>query len=92
MSSNDDPVFDDPVFEDPVFEALASLPPIAPGAEWESRVRVRCHAAISRRPTWRRRVGRNLSHGVLAAISAAAVLCAYLAVMFAEVVRLAKHS
>jgi len=78
--------------DDPVLEALASLPPIAIDAEWESRVRVRCHSAISRRSTLRRRAGRNLSQGVLAAISGAAVLCAYLAVMLAEVVRLAKHS
>lgn len=78
--------------DDPVFEALASLPPIAAGAEWESRVRARCHSAISRRATLRQRAGRSLSNGVLAAISCAAVLCAYLALMLAEMVRLAKHS
>jgi hypothetical protein len=78
--------------DDPVFEALASLPPIAPDAEWESRVRARCHSAISRRSTLRRRVGRNLFNGALAAISGSAALCAYLIVMFVEVVRLAKHS
>jgi hypothetical protein len=71
------------------FEALASLPPIAPDAEWESRVRARCHSAISRRARWRKR-GRNLSNAALAAISGAALLCVYLAVMLAEVVRLAK--
>lgn len=78
--------------DDPLFKALASLPPIEPDAEWESRVRVRCHSAISRRATLRQRVERNLSNAVLAAISGAAVLCVYLAVMLAEVVRLAKHS
>jgi hypothetical protein len=76
---------------DPLFEVLASLPPIAPDAEWESRVRARCHSVISRRRT-KPQVSRNLSNAVLAAISGAAVLCAYLAVMLAEVVRLAKHS
>lgn len=77
--------------DDPVFEALASLLPVAPDAEWESRVRARCHSAISGRKTLREGAGRNLSIA-LAAISGAAVLCAYLAVMLAEVVRLASHS
>jgi hypothetical protein len=78
--------------DDPVFEALASLPPIAADAEWESRVRVRCHSAISRRPTLRRRARRKLSNAVLAAISGTALLCVYLVVMLAEVVRLARRS
>jgi hypothetical protein len=77
--------------DDRLFEALASLPPIAPDAGWESRVRARCHSAISRRARLRER-GRNLSHAALAAISGAAVLCLYLAVMLAEVLRLTKHS
>jgi hypothetical protein len=77
---------------DPVFEALASLPPITPDAGWESRVRARCHSVISKRATLRERVRRNLSSAALAAISGAAVLCVYLAVIFAEVVRLAKLS
>jgi hypothetical protein len=77
--------------DDPLFEALASLPSIAADAEWESRVRTRCHSVISRRRT-KRQVRRNPSNAVLTAISGAAVLCAYLAVMLAEVVRLAKHS
>ncbi len=75
--------------DDPVLEALASLRPIEADAEWESRVRARCHSAISRRPTRRRRAGRYLSKAVLAAISGAAVLWVYLVVMVAEVVRLA---
>jgi len=77
--------------DDPLFEALASLPSVAADAIWESRVRARCHSELSRRPTMRRRVGRNLSNAVLASISGAAVLCAYFALMLAEVVRLAKH-
>jgi hypothetical protein len=77
---------------DPLFEALPTLPPIEPDAEWELRVRARCHAAISRRPASRRQAGRRAFNEVLAAISGAAVLCAYLAVMLAEVLRLAKHS
>jgi len=82
MSSNDDPLF----------EAMLSLPPIEPDAAWEFRVHARCHAAISRHPALRRQAGRRVFNGVLAAISGAAVLCAYLVVMLAEVVRLAKHS
>jgi hypothetical protein len=78
--------------DDPIFEALASLPPIAPDSEWESCVRARCRSAISRRSTSRRRVGGKLFNGALAAISGAAALCAYLAIMFVEVVRLARHS
>ena len=78
--------------DDPVFAALASLKPIAPDAEWEARVRGRCHAAIAGGHRWRRRVGRKLSNAVLAPISGTVVLCAYLVVMVAEVVRLATHS
>ena len=77
--------------DDPLFEAMASLPPIAADAEWESRVRARCHSAISKRRT-KQRTGRNLSSAFLAAISGAAVLCVYLVVMLAEAVRLARHS
>jgi hypothetical protein len=82
---------DDPLFEDPLFEALASLPPIAPDAEREMRVRARCHSAISRRCTLRQRTRRTASGAILAAVCGAAVLCAYLAVMFVEAWRLAKH-
>jgi hypothetical protein len=77
--------------DDRLFEAWASLPPIAPDAGWESRVRARCHSAISRRARFGERAGRTLSHAALAAISGAALLCLYLAVMLAEGVRLPKH-
>lgn len=76
--------------DDPVFEALVSLPPIDPGAGYESRVRARCHSAIASRARLLNRTRRNLSNAALAAISGAAILCAYLAVMFVQVVRLAK--
>lgn len=81
MSPNDDP-----------FEAMASLPPIAPDAERVARVRARCYSAISRRSTLRRRVGRNLFNGAVAAVSGAAALCAYLVLMLGQVVRLVRHS
>lgn len=79
-----------PTDDDPVFEALASLPPITPDAEWESRVRARCHSAILKRRTVRQ-AGRNLSNAVLAAVSGAAALCVYLVLALAEAVRLARH-
>ncbi|HKW16564.1 MAG TPA: hypothetical protein VJO35_03545 [Terriglobales bacterium] len=76
--------------DDPLFEALAGLPRIDPGAGYESRVRGRCHSAIANRATLLKRTSRNLSSAALAAISGAVILCAYLAVMFAQVLRLAK--
>lgn len=75
---------------DPVFDALASLPPIDAGDGYESRVRARCHSAIANRAPLLKRTRRNLSNAALAAISGAAILCAYLAVMFAQALRLAK--
>jgi hypothetical protein len=78
--------------DDPVFEALASLPPIVPDAGWEARVRARCHTAIFKRATLRGRVSRNLSGPAFTAVSGAVFLYAYLAEVFAEVVRLARHS
>jgi hypothetical protein len=77
---------------DPLFEALVSLPPIAADAGWESRIRASCHSAIAKRTSWQLPMMRTLSKTALAAISGAAILCAYLAVMLAEVFRLAKHS
>lgn len=76
--------------DDPLFEALASLPPIDAGAGYESRVRARCHSALANRATLLKRTRRTLSNAALTAISGAAILCAYLAVMFAQVLRLAK--
>jgi len=76
--------------DDLLFQALAALPPVAADAKWESRVHTRCHSEIARRDT-KRLPGKNLSNALLAAISGAAVLCVYFALMLAEVVRLAKH-
>lgn len=36
---------------DPLFEALAGLRTIAPDANWEKRVRARCHSQIARHAT-----------------------------------------
>jgi len=76
--------------DDPLLRALESLPPIAADAAWESRVRVRCHSALSRRHTLRRWAGRNLSRGILA-VPGVVGLALYLVMVLAEAVRLAKH-
>lgn len=75
--------------DDPIFDALAGLPPVTPNTEWEVRLQARCRSAISERVAVRRQ--RKRYRAGLAFISAAAVLCAYLAAMFAQAVRLAWH-
>lgn len=73
--------------DDQIFDALACLPPVTPDTEWEVRLQARCRSAISERVALRRL--RKRYRAGLAFISAAAVLCAYLAAMFAQAVRLA---
>jgi len=73
--------------DDPIFDALAGLPPVTPDAEWEVRVQARCRSAISKRVATRRPTKRYRER--LAFLSAAAVLCAYVAAMFAQALRLA---
>jgi len=73
--------------DDPIFDALAGLPPVTPDTEWEVRVQARCRSAISERAALRRE--RKRYRAGLAYISAAAILCAYVAAMFAQAVRLA---
>jgi len=73
--------------DDPIFDALAGLPPVTPDTEWEVRVQARCRSAISGRVVLRRQ--RKRYREGLAFISAAAVLCAYVAAMFAQALRLA---
>ena len=73
--------------DDPIFDALAGLPPVTPDTEWEVRVQARCRSAISERSALRRE--RKRYRAGLAYISAAAILCAYVAAMFAQAVRLA---
>jgi len=75
--------------DDPIFDALAVLPPVTPDVEWEVRVQARCRSAISERDARRRR--RRRYRAGMAFISAAAVLCGYLAAMFVQAVRLAGH-
>ena len=72
--------------DDPIFDALAGLPSVTPDTEWEVRVQAWCRSAISERVALRRQ--RKRYRAGLAFISAAAVLCAYMAAMFAQAVRL----
>lgn len=74
---------------DPIFDALAGLPRVTPDSEWEVRVQARCRSAISERVAPRRQ--KKPYRAGLAFISAAAVLCAYMAAMLAQAVRLAWH-
>jgi Flp pilus assembly protein TadB len=62
---------------DPLLQALARLPIIEPGAEWEAGVRERCHSAIKKQASRRARTGMRLSVTSLIDLAAAAALCAY---------------
>ena len=73
--------------DDPIFDALRDLPPLTPNAEWAVRLQTRCRSVISTRVTLRGQTKRYRAG--LAYISAAVVLCAYMAAMFAQAVRLA---
>ena len=76
-----------PLEDDPIFDALAALPPVTLDTEWEVRVQARCRSALSERVAVRRQ--RKPYRAGLAFLSAAAVLCVYVAAMFAEALRLA---
>ena len=78
-----------PLEDDPIFDALAALPPLTPDTAWEARVQARCRASISKRSALRQQ--RKRYRAELAFISATAVLCLYLAGMFAQAARLAWH-
>ena len=74
--------------DDRILQALAGLPPIAPDIEWETRVRVRCHAVIARCALRQPQAGRNLRGTGLIDLAAAAALLFYLAAVIAEAARL----
>lgn len=73
---------------DPLFRDLASLRPVAPDIEWETRVRARCHAAISRQVSRRARFGRKLVGTGRVDLAASAALALYLAAVLIETARL----
>ncbi len=64
-------------------DALANLPRFTPDAEWQARVRARCHSEMSRRARRRRR----RSTGTAAA--AVLALCFYLAAVLRAAARFA---
>ena len=74
--------------DDRLLQTLAGLPPIAPDIEWVTRVRARCHSAVSRRASQRARAGRNLFGAGLVDLAAATALCLYLAAVLIEAARL----
>jgi hypothetical protein len=74
--------------DDRLVEALACLPPIQPDIEWETRVRSRCHFAISRRVSRRARAGGYPFGARLVDLAAVTALCVYLAAVLVEAARL----
>lgn len=76
-----------PLEDDAIFDAVAGLPPVTPDTEWEARVQARCRSAIAERGALRPLSKRYREE--LAFLSAAAVVFAYMAAMFAQAVRLA---
>jgi hypothetical protein len=67
--------------DDRMIQALANLRSFTPDAEWERRVRLRCHAKIA---------GRRTSLGMrLADAVTLAALCAYFSVVLGQAARLA---
>lgn len=78
--------------DDRLLQALARLPLIRPNMEWETRVRARCHAAISKRASRGARARKNLSGAAFIGLVAAAALCVYLVAILGEAARLAGFS
>ena len=74
--------------DDPFLRALADLPPIAPDVEWEGRVRMRCHSAISGRASRRAQAGGDPFSAKFIKLAAVAVLCVYWAAVLVEAARL----
>jgi hypothetical protein len=77
--------------DDRLFEILASLPPITPDVQWESRVRARCHSVISRGSSRPAGTRGNLSAARIFDVAGAVALCGYLAAMLTEAVRLGSY-
>jgi len=71
-----------------LLQALAGLRPITPDIEWETRVRARCHTAVSLRASRRARALRNSFRAKLVDLAAATALCVYLAAVIIEAARL----
>ena len=74
--------------DDRLLEILSALPRVTPDAQRASRVRARCHSAISRQALERARKSKRHWRSRLVDLAGAAALCIYLAVAIAEAVRL----
>ena len=73
--------------DDQILQALAHVPPVEMGVEWEARVRARCRSAIARRAS-RRATRRSRLFAGLVDLTAVGLLCVYLAAVLAEAARL----
>jgi len=79
-----------PQSHDPSLEAVASLRTIAPDANWEKRVRTRCHAEIAMRATGPVQAIKQTVHRLtLVDLTAVAFLFVYLSVLLREAAQLA---
>jgi hypothetical protein len=73
--------------DDRLLQALAGMPSVAPDIEWETRVRARCHTAVSLRAS-RARASGNPFNARLVDLAAATALCVYLVAVLIEAARL----
>jgi hypothetical protein len=74
---------------DPLLEAISSLRTVAPDANWEKRVRARCHSEIALRATGSiQAIKRTVHRLTLVDLTAVAFLCVYLCVLLREAARL----
>lgn len=75
---------------DPLLEAVASLRTIAPDANWEKRVRARCHSQIARHTERQMQAATDTVHRLtLVDLAALAFLFVYLSSLLREAARLA---
>lgn len=74
---------------DPLLEAVAGLRTIAPNANWEQRVRARCHSQIARYEEKRVQAARDAVRRLtLVDLVAVAFLVVYLSTCLREAARL----
>jgi hypothetical protein len=74
---------------DPLLEAVAGLRTIAPDANWEKRVRARCHSQISLHTERSMHTAKDsVPRLTLADLAAAAFLFVYLSALLREAARL----
>lgn len=72
---------------DPLLEAVSRLRTIAPDANWEKRVRARCHAQMALRAT-SPAIKRTIRKLTLLDLAALAFLCVYFCVFLRQTAQL----